>query len=98
MPWDRSRPRGGAVNPKYRSKEHRETRARLMAELRKAGAGICAEEICGKRTRLITPAMDLHVCHNRRTGEVRGLGHATCNTSEAARYARSLQTSIRIRL
>lgn len=98
MPWDKSRPRGGKTAARYTSKEHRDTRARLMADLVRAGSGWCAEEVCRRPSRLITPVMKLHLCHNRRTGEVRGLGHASCNTSEAARYARAVQNVIRMRL
>jgi hypothetical protein len=58
-----------------------------MAALRRAGAGLCAEPICVMPSRVITPDMDLHLCHDRRTGTVLGLGHARCNITEAARYA-----------
>ncbi len=98
MPWDRSRPRGGAVNPKYRSKEHRQARAQHMAELKRAGSGRCAELRCIAPSRLITPGMDLHLCHDRRTGSILGLGHARCNKSEAGRHARARQTVIQLRL
>jgi hypothetical protein len=78
-------------------REHRATRAAAMAALRRAGSGVCAERRCVKRSRLITPAMDLHLCHDRRTGEVRGLGHAACNLSEAARYANGVARRRRTR-
>ena len=63
-------------------------------ELTRAGVGLCAEKICKKRSRVIYPGMDLHLCHDRRTGQVLGLGHAACNMSEAGRYARSLQSPL----
>jgi hypothetical protein len=91
MPWSRSRPGGSKTRPKYTSKEHRDTRAQHMAELKRAGSGQCAEVVCVYASRLITPSMQLHLCHDRRTGQVRGLGHARCNLSEAGRYARSMQ-------
>lgn len=68
-----------------------------MAQLKAAGSGVCAEVVCAYRSRLITPSMKLHLCHDRRTGEVRGLGHARCNVIEAARYARSLQNVTTLR-
>lgn len=98
MPWSKSRPRGTKANAKYETKEYRETAKQLRADLKAAGSGICAELVCIKRSRLITPDMELHVCHDRRTGQIRGLGHASCNLSEAGRYARALQSRIRMRL
>lgn len=62
-----------------------------MTALQRAGAGICAEKVCVHRTRVITPDMALHLCHDRATGAVLGLGHQRCNEREAAIYARSLQ-------
>ena len=93
MPWSNARPR----SRKY-GHDHAKTRAEHMAALKRAGSGQCAEVICLHRSRLITPDMgsDLHLCHNRRTGQVRGLGHAKCNLAEAARYARSIQNSTRL--
>lgn len=97
MAWSKSRPRGGQVNPKYRTKEHRDAVAAHRAALERAGSGLCAEIVCRYPSRLITPDMQLHLCHDRRTGAVLGLGHAKCNTSEAARHARARQnvTSLR---
>lgn len=97
MPWDKSRPRGSSTAPKYRAKQHRDDVKRHRAELEAAGSGVCAEIICSKRSRLILPSMELHLCHDRRTGRVLGLGHADCNRSEAARYARSTQNSSSLR-
>lgn len=91
MSWSRSRPNGGKTAAKYTTPEHRATRTHLMTQLQAAGTGVCAEPICVMRSRLITPTMALHLCHDRHTGQVRGLGHARCNTVEAAKYARSKQ-------
>lgn len=63
-----------------------------MAALRAAGSGLCAERVCVKRSRLITPDMDLHLCHDPTGQHVIGLGHADCNRHEAAVRARRLQT------
>src|SRR6476469_1755089 len=93
MPWSKSRPRGTATDASYHTPEYRATAKRLRDELALDGTGRCAEVVCIKRTRLITPGMDLHVCHERSTGRVLGLGHRACNLSEAARYARSRQTA-----
>ncbi len=98
MPWSSSRPQGGKTAAKYRTKEHRDARAAHMAALKAAGVGRCAELVCIYRSRVITPAMQLHLCHERRTGAVLGLGHAACNTSEAARWARLRQESTRVGL
>lgn len=64
-----------------------------MQALREQGEGRCAELICLARSRRITASMgrDLHLCHDRATGRVLGLGHARCNLTEAARYARAKQ-------
>jgi hypothetical protein len=97
MPWSTSRPAGAGVQAKYRSKEHREAVKRHRAALEAAGSGTCAEIICIKRSRLILPSMDLHLCHERSTGRVLGLGHAECNKSEAGRAARARQTASRLR-
>ena len=91
MPWSKNRPNGGKVAAKYRTKQHRDDVARHRAALKAAGIGTCAEKVCVMPTRLITPAMRLHLCHDRSTGQVLGLGHARCNVREASRYARALQ-------
>jgi hypothetical protein len=88
MPWSNQRPRRARYDW-----NHQKQRARHMAALRAAGSGSCAERICVKTSRLITPDMDLHLCHDRSTGRIRGLGHAPCNLAEAARYARAQQTT-----
>ena len=94
MPWSRSRP---GSHPRYRTKQHRDAVLAAHAALRSAGSGLCAEIICLMPSRFITPGMDLHLCHDRRTGQVLGLGHARCNRSEASRYARAQQTASRLR-
>jgi hypothetical protein len=86
MPWDTSRPRSRRYG-----REHRETRDRHMAALRAAGAGLCAERVCVKRSRVITPDMPLHLAHDPTGTIVLGLAHAACNVHEAAVRARRLQ-------
>lgn len=97
MPWSKSRPGGGKTQAKYQTKEHRDTAAKLRAQLQRDGSGLCAEAVCLYRSRLITPAMKLHVCHDRATGRVLGLGHQRCNVSEAGRYARAKQEATKLR-
>ena len=86
MPWDNHRPR----SRKY-GRDHRAERERHLTELRRQGAGLCAERVCVKRSRVITPDMDLHLCHAPDGVTVLGLGHRDCNVTEAAKRARRLQ-------
>jgi hypothetical protein len=79
MPYDRRKPRAA----KY-GRQHQATREAHMAALRRAGAGLCAEPVCVKRSRVITPAMKLHLAHDPTGTVVLGLAHAECNTHEAA--------------
>lgn len=98
MPWStRTRPNRTRTDAKYRTKEHRDAAAAHRRQLEADGSGTCAEIVCVKRTRLLLPGMDVHLCHDRRTGAVLGLGHAACNRSEAARYARAIQDASRLR-
>lgn len=94
MSWSNNRP---GSHPRYQSKQHRTDVARAKADLTAAGSGYCAETVCLMRSRYIAPGMDLHLCHERTTGRVLGLGHAACNRSEAGRYARALQNRPRTR-
>ena len=96
MPWDRSRPGGRRTSEKYRDPTYLATRKRLMAELKAAGQGVCAERVCVMRSRLITPTMRLHLCHDETGQHIRGLGHQQCNVSDAARRARARQNVTRL--
>ena len=91
MPWSNSRPRSARYG-----QAHRTEREQAMAALCHAGHGTCAEtrnpgSRCLEPSPLITPDMELHLCHNSATGQVLGLGHARCNRGEAARRARAKQ-------
>jgi hypothetical protein len=90
MPWSNTNRRSNRYG-----REHRAERERHMHALRTAGAGTCAERICIKRTRRITPDMDLHLCHDETGTRVLGLGHAACNRHEAAVRANRLQQARR---
>lgn len=86
MPWDRS----GPVNPKYRSREHREYRASLVRELKRVGYLTCTAKTCIFPTRLITNpngrAQDgLHAGHNDAGTEYDGPQHNLCNVKDGAR-------------
>lgn len=90
MPWSRTRPRSRRYG-----RDHRAERERHMLELQRRGAGLCAEPVCLHRSRVITPDMQLHLCHAPDGVTVLGLGHADCNTHEAAVRARRLQQTKR---
>ena len=96
MPWDRNRPGGTKTKAKYRDPAYLTTRKRLIAELQRAGHGVCAERVCVMRTRTITPGMRLHLCHDDTGQHIRGLGHAQCNLSDAGRRARARQHTARL--
>jgi hypothetical protein len=86
MPWSTTRPR----STRY-GREHRAERDRHMRALQRAGAGLCAERRCVKRSRIITPDMDLHLAHDPTGTIVLGLAHAACNIHEAAVRANRLR-------
>lgn len=86
MPWTRSRPRSRRYG-----RDHRAERDRHLRALQRAGAGLCAERVCVKRSRVITPDMDLHLAHDPTGTIVIGLAHAACNVHEAATRARRMQ-------
>jgi hypothetical protein len=90
--WTRAKP-----PRKQYGHRHRVQRERELAQLRNDGAGTCAETVCVHPSRVITPDMDLHLCHDTTGTKVIGLGHADCNRREAARRARALQDSSPLR-
>ena len=85
------------ANPRLYDRAHRQTRTTLLEQLQQRGTGTCAEVECVERSRLITADMDLALCHDRKTGQTRGLGHARCNRVEAARYAQQRSAESRKR-
>lgn len=87
MSWQRSRPGGrGYVNPKYRSPEHKQWRAKLLAAFTPGQA--CG--LCGKP--MWPPTSRLHADHTSQA-----LTHAACNVRDGARRGRGKQDSTRIR-
>lgn len=92
MPWDRTT----GTDPKYRTREHREARARLVAQLKRDGYLICTATTCVLPSRHITNP-------NGRAGEGLHLGHAddgvtyagpqhnACNVKDGAIRGRARQ-------
>ena len=97
MPWDKSRPLRGKVNPKYRSKEHRDARAAMKAQLERDGSAQCAQPVCVMRSRLILPGMAWCAGHDDSGTQYIGLVHTRCNTTDAARRARARQNVTTLR-
>jgi hypothetical protein len=91
MPWDNARPRRRIYDA-----GHNKARAQHMARLRAVGMGRCMERVCVMPSRVITPDMDLHLCHDHLTGGYLGLGHSICNRREAAKRARGYQDSTKL--
>ena len=92
MPWDRSAP----VNPKYRTKKHRDYLASLKRQLRVDGALWCTAKTCVMQTRTITNpngnADDgLTAGHADNGTDYDGPQHRLCNVKDGARRARAKQ-------
>jgi hypothetical protein len=95
--WSKNRPNGGAVNPKYRTKEHRETVAAYKAQLARDGHLICAQPECVLRSRLILPGMRWCAGHDDTGTAYIGPVHLRCNIRDGAKRARARQTASRLR-
>lgn len=91
MSWARSRPNGGAVNPKYRTKQHRDKVAEYRA-LCEAGQAYCWR--CG---RWLPPGAKLHAGHHADGITYAGPECPGCNVRDASRRARARQTSSHLR-
>ena len=92
MPWDRSAP----TNPKYRSKQHRDYRARLVRQLERDGYLVCTAEVCVFESRLITTAngrarAGLHAGHSDDGVNYAGPQHNACNVRDGSVRARGRQ-------
>lgn len=97
MPWQKNRPNGGKVNPKYRTPEHRAICAAYKAQLKRDGYLTCAEPVCVMRTRTILPGMQWAAGHDPSGTRYIGPVHRACNAREAAVRARARQTATRLR-
>ena len=92
MAWDRK----AGTAPKYRTAEHRQYRAALVAQLRREGHLICTAKVCVFPTRHITQpngrARDgLHAGHDDTGTRYVGPQHNACNVKDGARRARAKQ-------
>src|SRR5690348_3699976 len=99
MPWARDR----GVDPKYRTKEHRDYRASLVAQLKRDGYLICTAKVCTFPTRAITnpngrARNGLHAGHADNGIDYDGPQHAACNVKDGARRARAKQDTKTTRL
>ena len=97
MPWSNARPGGGKTAAKYRTPEHRRTRAAYAAQLQRDGYLTCAQPVCTRRSRTIHPGDDWAAGHNDAGTAYIGPVHRDCNIKAAAVAARSRQGSSRLR-
>jgi len=92
--------RSKRVDPKYRSREHLEYRARLVAQLEREGFLICTAKVCVFPSRTITNpngrARDgLHAGHNDAGTDYDGPQHNACNVRDGAARGRARRSSTR---
>jgi hypothetical protein len=85
MAWDRSAP----VNPKYRTREHRERRAHYVRQIKAGEVLACTALVCVMPSRAITNANGnardgLHLGHEDDGVTYRGPEHNACNIKDAA--------------
>lgn len=73
---------------------HRATRETYRPDV-EAGLARCAEIICLKRTRWISPTEPWDLAHDRATGGYLGPAHEQCNRSEGATYGNDKRKSRR---
>jgi hypothetical protein len=88
MPWSTTRTAG--TNPKYRSKQHRDERAKLVERMQREGYLVCTADVCVFDTRTMTNpngrARDgLHLGHEDDGMTYRGPQHNACNVRDGAR-------------
>lgn len=92
MPWDRRT----STDPKYRTKQHRDLRAKYARQIRAGQLVECTAKRCEFRTRTITnpngrDRNGLHLGHNDDGVTYSGPQHAACNVKDGARRARAKQ-------
>lgn len=95
-PWSR-RPNGGKVNPKYRTRQHLDQCAAYKQQLERDGYLTCAERECVMPTRTILPGMKWAAGHDPSGSYYIGPVHRRCNSREASKRARAMQTATRLR-
>lgn len=83
MPWSSTRQGGTAA--KYRTAEHRQTRARYIAALKAAGTTVCAQPVCVMPSRVIHYGDPVHLGHDDTGSYYLGLVHPACNVKDGAR-------------
>jgi hypothetical protein len=93
VPWSKSRPRGKSVDPKYQSKEHRDARAAMKAQIERDGYGYCAQPVCVMPSRLITLTMRWCAGHNDAGTAYIGPVHQRCNVRDGAKRGRARQNA-----
>lgn len=96
MPWNRSRPGGSKTAAKYRSPEHRRTRAAYANQLQREGFLICAQPVCVEPSRTIWPGTEWAAGHDDTGTRYIGPVHRTCNVRDGARRGAALVRNQRL--
>lgn len=81
MPWDRSAP----TDPKYRSKAHRDERAKYVRQMERDGYLVCAQPVCVMPTRIIHAGEPWHLGHDDTGTVFIGPVCARCNRVDGAK-------------
>jgi len=87
--WDRSQP----TDPKYRSKAHRDERARWVREIKRAGSVQCAQPECVMGERTIYDGQPWHLGHDDTGTRYIGPCHPRCNVKDGAVRGRQRQVT-----
>jgi transcription initiation factor TFIIIB Brf1 subunit/transcription initiation factor TFIIB len=80
MPWDRSAP----ADPKYRSKAHRDERAKYVRQMQRDGYLVCAQPVCVMGDRTIHQGERWCAGHDDTGTRYIGPVHHRCNERDAA--------------
>lgn len=93
MPWDNTR---SGTDPKYRTREHRELRAKYARLIKAGDVVLCSEGECLFDDRLITETNGnlpngLHLAHADDGVTYKGASHRACNLRDGAVRARARQ-------
>lgn len=88
MPWDRNRP---GTDPKYRTPQHRATRKRWAATIKRDGYATCAQPVCVMPSRTIEHGEAWHLGHADDGVTYIGPVHPLCNVKDGARRGRARQ-------